>query len=344
MKKILLSLLGLAFIAMSCSDSSSDPAPGQDDDNKVEDPAANIDFTQPIRGVNWADARDNFVDGLLLPSGLTSGDNYYMVQVNAQYIINGFIKNMDANTVRLPINYATVSSSWWNGYKGAIDKAVEKGMRVILAYWEGDSSRDGKVDDAAEFWEMWATVTSDYADNKGVYFEVMNEPHGYSLTELTDLYASWLEEFPTIPHSRILLGGKGWSEDVTGVGADTRFSDCLLSLHNYAFWAERSADEWRTDWLNRIGDYGSRTVVTEFGSTMTQGKDYNSTQEGDNEVDYIQAATAIFREKGVQSVYWPGLRDGDWYSIQTYDPATYTLSTTNQSGLSQIRYGWGFND
>lgn len=344
MNKIILSLIALAFIAFSCSDSSSNEDPNPDDNNQVDDPAANIDFTQPIRGVNWADKRDNFVDDLLVPSGLTSGDTYYMVQTDAQYVIKGFIENMDANTVRLPINFATVNSTWWNGYKGAIDKIVDKGMRVILAYWEGESSRDGKVDNETEFWEMWTTVTEDYADNAGVYFEVMNEPHGYTLTELTDLYASWLTEFPDITHGRILLGGKGYCDDVTGVGADARFTDCLLSLHNYAFWAERSAEEWQSDWLNRIGDYASRTVVTEFGSTMTQGKDYNSATGTDNEVDYIQVSASVFRDHGVQSVYWPGLREGDWYSIQSLDASTMKMTTTNTSGLSWIQYGWGIDE
>ncbi len=345
MKNLIISLLALSFLLYGCSgDSDGDNiAPDDKDNTENENPAANIDFTQAIRGVNWADKRDNFVDDLLVPSGLTSGDSYYMVQTDAQYVMKGFLDNMGANTVRLPINYATVSSTWWNGYKGAIDKAIAKGMRVILAYWEGESSRDGKVDNISEFWVMWSTVIKDYGENAGVYFEVMNEPYGYSLSELTDLYESWLNEFSDIPHERILLGGKGYSENVTALGADSRFSNCLLSLHNYAFWAERSAEEWQNDWLNRIGDYASRTVVTEFGSTMTQGKDYNGAANTDNEVDYIQVSTKLFRDRGVQSVYWPGLREGDWYSIQTLDHTTFKMSTTNVSGLWWIQYGWGMD-
>ncbi len=344
MRRIFFSLFALSFLAMACSSGSDDDNVVPDNNNQTEDPAANIDFTQPIRGVNWADKRDNFVDDLLVPSGLTSGDSYFVVQTDAQYVIKGFLENVQANTIRLPINYATVSSTWWNGYKGAIDKAIAKGMRVILAYWEGESDKDGMVDNTTEFWAMWSKVVSDYGDNSGVYFEVMNEPYGYSLSELTDLYESWLIEFSNIPHHRILLGGNGYSEDVTGVGADSRFSDCLLSLHNYAFWAERSAAEWETDWLQRIGDYASRTVVTEFGSTMTQGKDYNGPEGADNEVDYIQVSTRVFRDLGVQSIYWPGLRDGDWYSIQSLDATTFKMSTTNPSGLSWIQYGWAIDE
>ncbi|MFT3738107.1 MAG: cellulase family glycosylhydrolase [Breznakibacter sp.] len=341
MKKIFFLIWIGALLVSGCKndgDDSSDP-----DTEEPETPGSAIDFTAPIRGVNWADKRDNFVDDYLVPSGLTSGDSYYMVQADAQYVIKGFKENMSANTVRLPINYPTVSGTWWNGYKGAIDMAVDKGMRVILAYWEGASSRDGKVDNDNEFWAMWTKVVGAYADNPGVYFEVMNEPHGYALEALMALYEKWLSKYPSIPHGRILLGGTGYSEDVTKVGADSRFTNCLLSLHNYAFWATRSAEEWRSDWLKRIGDYASRTVVTEFGATMTQGKDYNSTEAGDNEIDYIQTSTSLFREYGIASVYWPGLRDDDWYTIQQLDYSTYKMSTTNASGLYRIQYGWGLN-
>ena len=343
MKKYMLSFLFLSFLIAGCSKEDKEDVIIEEEE-KQEDPWANIDFTEPIRGVNWADERDNFVDGQLVLSGLTLGDSYFMVQSDAQPIIRGFIENMSANTLRLPVNHATVSSTWWNGYKGVVDKAITKGMRVILAYWEADSSRDGKVDDLPEFWEMWDEIIEDYGENPGVYFEVMNEPHGYALYQLTDLYASWLQRYPEIQQGRILLGGKGYSEDVTGVGADSRFEGCLLSLHNYAFWTTRTAEEWRNDWLRRVGAYASRTVVTEFGATMTQGKDYSATTQGDNEIDYIQASATVFNENNIQSVYWPGYRHGDWYSIQEYDSNTFRLYTTNESGLYWIQYGWGLND
>jgi len=340
MKNLYIIAFLLTAIFSSCSKDSDETDPINDDDT-TEYAWKNIDFTQPIRGVNWADERDNFVDDELILSGTTSGDGYYMVQTDAQTVINGFKTNMLANTLRLPVNYSTVSGSWWNGYKGAIDKGISKGMRVILAYWENESNKDGKVDNNKEFWAMWTKIIEDYGDNKGVYFEIINEPYGYSLTELTDLYAQWIDNYSTISHDRILLSGTGYSENISGVGADSRFSDCLLSLHNYAFWSEKSAEEWRSDWLNKIDNYASRIVVTEFGATMTQGKDYSTTVKGDNEIDYIQEATSVFNDNNVQSIYWPGLRNGDWYSIQTLN--SNAMSTSNASGLYWIQYGWGLN-
>src|SRR5215510_10196314 len=99
--------------------------------------------TNDFRGVNWADERDNFVDGVLVLGGLSTSDSYATTQAKANGILTGFQNNLGANTVRMPVNYSTVSGSYWSSYTGAIDMAVSKGMNVILSYWEAASSRNG---------------------------------------------------------------------------------------------------------------------------------------------------------------------------------------------------------
>lgn len=298
-----------------------------------------------IAGVNWADGRDNFVDGWVIPSGLSSSDNYSTVYAKANAIMSGFKSNMPGvNTVRLPINPPSVLESWWTAYKGAVDGALNSNMKVIISCWEGASSRNGLIDNTTQFWDMWDEVVSTYGSNSNVYFEPFNEPHGYSLSQLTSLYADWLAEYPNVSRGRIILGGTGYSENVTGVGADSRFNNCLLALHNYAFWTTHSTpSQWEQDWSNRVGSYASRTVVTEYGAGMTTGKNYTGSVNGDNEIAYIQGSTNYFRNNNISSVYWPGLRDGDSYSIQNRGGSgtNITLTTTNQSGVDRIRYGWG---
>jgi endoglucanase len=297
-----------------------------------------------IAGVNWADGRDNFVDGWVIPSGLDAADNYATVSAKADDILTGFQTNMPGvNTVRLPVNPPSVLESWWGAYTGAIDKALNKNMKVILGYWEGASSRDGIIDNTSQFWSMWQTIVTKYQGNSNVYFEVFNEPHGYTLAQLTTIYAEWLTRYPNVPRGRILLGGTGYSDNVTGVGADSRFTSCLLSLHNYAFWATRTQAGWEANWRSQLGGYAGRTVVTEYGAAMTTGKNYTGAVGNDNEIAYIVGSTNVFRADGVSSVYWPGLRDNDSYAIQTRGGSgtAITLSTTNASGLSRIRYGWG---
>ena len=297
-----------------------------------------------IAGVNWADGRDNFVDGWVIPSGLTAGDDYTTVSAKANAILTGFQNNMPGvNTVRLPINPPSVSDSWWGAYTGAIDRALSKNMKVILACWESASSHNGTIDDTTQFWAMWQTVVNKYGSNANVYFEPMNEPYGYTLAQLTTIYAEWLSRYANVSKGRILLGGTGYSENVTAVGADSRFSSCLLSLHNYAFWATRTQSAWEADWRSRFGSYANRTVVTEYGAAMTTGKNYTGSVGSDNEIAYIVGSTNVFRNDKVASVYWPGLRDNDSYSIQNRGGSgtNITLTTTNQSGLTRIRYGWG---
>src|SRR5262249_36149438 len=110
--------------------------------------------TSNFHGVNWADQRDNFVSDNLVLGGLSTSDSYATTQAKANAILSGFINNLGANTVRMPVNYPTVSGSYWASYTGAIDEASSKGMKVILSYWESSNSRDGLVDNLTQFWSM----------------------------------------------------------------------------------------------------------------------------------------------------------------------------------------------
>ena len=89
--------------------------------------------TSQFRGVNWADQRDNFVNGVLYPSGLGTSDTYSSASAVADQVVGQMYSITGANTVRMPINEPTVAG-YWNTYTGAIDTALTKG-NVILAYW-----------------------------------------------------------------------------------------------------------------------------------------------------------------------------------------------------------------
>src|ERR1041384_3443364 len=89
--------------------------------------------TAEFKGVNWADPRDNFVNGVLYVSGLGSSDTYSSAATVADRVVGQMYSITGANTVRMPINEPTVAG-YWGTYTGAIDTALGKG-RVILAYW-----------------------------------------------------------------------------------------------------------------------------------------------------------------------------------------------------------------
>lgn len=302
--------------------------------------------TNNFRGVNWADERDNFVDGVLVLGGLSTSDSYATTQAKADKILSGFQNNLGANTVRLPVNYATVSGSYWSSYTGAIDTATSKGMNVILSYWEANSSRDGKVDNLAQFWSMWQTIVNKYGGNSLVYFEPMNEPHGYSDADWKNVAAQWLSTYPSVPRGRVMISGAGFNQRLTTIGSDSRFNGTLISRHTYGFWNTgwTSEQQWRDDLRNSIGSYASRVVITEWGAPMTTGLDYN-TPSSNYFVAYIRGVAAEARALGLGTVYWPGLRLNDWYSLQNLNGSgtNISLSTTNASGRDQLRYSWGLD-
>ena len=301
--------------------------------------------TNQFHGVNWADPRDNFADDAVVPSGLSTSDSYATVTAKANAILSGFQANLGANTVRLPVNPFSVNGPFWASYTGAIDAAAAKGFNVILSYWEGNAHRDGMVDDLNTYWAMWRTITGKYAGNSRVYFEPMNEPFGYSASAWANLAAQWLSTFPAVPRARIFVSGTGFNDNVTSVCADSRFTGTFLSLHHYGFWntSQTSYAGWAGDLRNRIGSCAARTVVDEWGAPMTTGLNYNGPISNNYFIAYIQADTDTIRALGMGSVYWPGLRNGDTYSMETLHGSGTALSLTNNSssGVSRLQWAWG---
>lgn len=296
--------------------------------------------TSEFRGVNWADPRDNYADDEVVPSGLSLSDGYATTLRKAKALTREFRTEVGANTVRLPINPASVGTDWWESYRGAIDGSLRSGFTVILSYWEADSAKDGKVDDPAAFDAMWDEVAQRYGKNPRVFFEIMNEPFGYSLDEWVSLSSEWLADHRTVPRKRVIVSGTGYNDDVTGVGAAPELRGTLLSLHFYGYWADHTTEaEWKANLLPRIGEYGWRTLVSEAGSPMTTGLNYGN-HSGDVYTSYLGALTEVARDNHMGLVYWPGLRTGDAYSLAG-QLSDRDLEVTNASGLSQIQWGWG---
>jgi cellulase (glycosyl hydrolase family 5) len=309
--------------------------------------AASAAISAPaIRGLNWADGRDNFVCGNLLPTGLWDGESYETVYSKSSAIVDGFIRSTAANTIRLPVNVDTVAGSWWNSYIAAIDAATAKGLNVILSEWDMCNSRDGRLDPG---WEgLWDKVVAKYGSNDAVLFEIMNEPFGYSASEWLDTAASWLGRYSSVPRGRIIVSGPGYNNNAYAAGRDQRFNGTLLSVHHYAFWQDaQSYQAWRNQTTAMVAEFAGRAVFTEFGTFMTTGLNFNDGNSSTNEVQYLRGLTDQFNALGVGSVYWPGLRSGDNYSLlsisgdtQNGSGSTISLRLNNQSGLDRLRIGW----
>lgn len=304
--------------------------------------------TRQFRGVNWADQRDNFVPDDLVLSGLDTSDSYATTRAKAHAILTGFKHDLGANTVRLPVNYPTVSGTYWLSYAGAIDEASRLGMNVVLSYWESNKSKDGRVDDLAQFWSMWRVIVDRYARDRHVYFEPMNEPHGYPDDEWKDLAAEWLRRSPEAPRARVIISGAGYNQRGAPIGADPRFDGCLISIHIYGFWHRTwtTVPAW-TDALDAsVGPYADRTLITEFGAPMTTGLDYHADPGAGPDavfLAFMRGVSGRAHALGVGTIYWPGLRTGDPYSLETLHGAGTHLALTlnNASGRDRLRYSWG---
>jgi hypothetical protein len=242
--------------------------------------------------------------------------------------------------VRLPINEPSVSQSWWSAYRGAIDAALNDGMKVILSYWS-ESSSVGTITNMSAWNSMWSTVVSDYGSNANVYFEPMNEPYGYSLSQWESICSGWLSTYSSVPRSRVIISGTGYNDNVTSVGADSALNGTLLSLHIYPLWDSSLTQEsqWQSYLLGRIGSYTSRTIIDEFGAPMTTGIDYLTDHNGALYQSFFAAITDTARADSMGSVYWAGLKGGDSYSME--ERSGTGLVSNNSSGVTQLRWGWG---
>jgi hypothetical protein len=296
--------------------------------------------TNQFKGVNWADTRDNYNSGWVIPDGLAAGDSYSTVYSIANNYIKAFESNLGANTVRLPINPPSVSQSWWGAYRGAVDAALADGMKVIISAWT-ESTGTGTITNMSAWQTMWNTVVSDYGSNANVYFEPLNEPYGYSLSQWVSICTTWLSDHSSVPHSRVIISGTGYNDHVTGVGASSALSGTLLSLHYYGTWNSYTTESaWVSDLNSRIGSYGSRTIIDEFGAPMTTGTDYLTNHNNGQYQSYLAAVTDTARSNSWGSVYWAGLKTGDSYSMEAHNGSG--LSNNNASGVTQVRWGWGY--
>ena len=296
--------------------------------------------TNQFKGVNWADTRDNYNTGWVIPDGLSSSDTYSQVYTVANDTIGAFKSDLGANTVRLPINIPSVSQSWWSSYRAAVDASLADGMKVILSYWT-QSSSTGTITDMSGWTSMWSTVVSDYGSNSNVYFEPMNEPFGYSASQWESIASTWLSDFSSVSRSRVIISGTGYNDNVTGVGADSALNGTLLSLHIYPLWDSSLTQEsqWQSYLLGRIGSYTSRTIIDEFGAPMTTGIDYLTNHNGALYQSFFAAITDTARADSMGSVYWAGLKSGDSYSME--ERSGTGLVSNNSSGVTQLRWGWG---
>ncbi|MEO6082679.1 MAG: RICIN domain-containing protein [Umezawaea sp.] len=308
--------------------------------------------TSQFRGMNWAVLGDNFSTSPLVIQGLSQSDSNATVRAKANALYDDMASTMGVNTVRLPINTHTVANTtWWNAYRGAIDAATERGFKVILAYWEDGAASGGRITNLAAWNTMWSSVTNTYGSNSNVYFEPMNEPHGYSSADWRNVAANWLSTHTSAVPGRVLIGGTGFSQDLRDICNDSRFNSTLLSFHYYAFfYGAMTYDAFRSHIQVRLGNCASRAVATEFGAPMSTGLNYGDANSSENFVRYLRAMAQVMRDNQMGGTYWPAIGGKrtenlgyDHYSMYALSGSGTDLNLTlrNASGADRIKYAWG---
>jgi hypothetical protein len=274
---------------------------------------------------NWADPGDNFQSGPLKPTGLSTSDSYDTVLAKANAILSGFQTALGANAIRIPINEATIvtNPTWWTAYKGIIDAAISKNMKVMVAFWGQAGNGGGKPANTTVFYTMWKAVVDAYLSSDLVYFDIMNEPWALSPAAFITLAVQWMAQFPNVPHNRVVVAGNYNDNDVNQQGKDTRLADCLLSLHIYDS-AGTTADAAAAALKTHLGPYYGRTIVTEYVGVA----------------GFMQGVATQMKAYGMGSCYWAGLQGTKGIAKLDGTAPNYTVTVNNASTLTLIQSGW----
>ena len=269
---------------------------------------------------NWADAGDNFQTGALVLTGMSASDSYDTVLASSNAIISGFKTVLGATAFRMPINETTVNTATtWAAYKGIFDAAISQNMKVMIAYFLPPGSNH--IADMTAWNTMWSTVVAAYGPNDLIYFDVFNEPSGYSATAFITLVQQWMTANPSVPANRVIVAGTTTDIDVNQQGA--ALPNCLLSLHIYDSVGNTVAAA-EAALKTHAGPYYNRTIVTEYvGASL-----------------FMQGITTQMKAYGMGSCYWAGLEGTGGVAKLSGTAPNYTLTVNDAATLTVIQSGW----
>jgi hypothetical protein len=295
--------------------------------------------------VNWADNRDNFVDGHLLLSGIVADtDTYDGVTTKANIVLGAFVDLIKANSFRMPINEPTALDPWWNSYKAAIDAGIAKGMKVIIGFWAKDKNI-GKPVDNTRWYSMWKVVIDAYLDNPLVYYDIHNEPHGFTPAQWIVQVNGWLAQFPNVPRQQIIVAGSGWDDNVGNVASS--WPDLMMEVHNYANNGPTTIAGWNSNLLNRLGNAVSRTLVGEWAGQLNE--DFTTGIDGNADKSFIVGTANTIHDNKMGSCWWAGAfapsggTSGTTLLVQSGTGNNMTFTVQGQAALTYIQHSWGLN-
>ena len=230
--------------------------------------------TSWVHGGNWASA-DGIITDIQYPIGISSSTTPTQAAAVADTVASD-LNGIGVNFVRIPINPATVSrpGNDWTVEQALVNELIHDGMTVDLCCFYVDWENSGTITNL-NWWEtMWTTVDGVYGNNTSVYYEPINEPHGYSTNDLEIIYQDFLNLNLTKGQGSYILDGTGYADHVATLGgwlSDNKYS-CLLAVHDYPFWMSsnnHTVSAWQSQLSGEVGNYSSRTIMTEMGGIQS---------------------------------------------------------------------------
>lgn len=299
--------------------------------------APNLDF---MDGCNWADPRDNYVNGILIYSGVGASSAASVHKAKAVELA-GYAKSHGMNSVRIPTNPDTIANAdQWNKFKNRVSGLDQEGMNTLITHWDGaGTNKDGKLDDRDDWDTMWQTINAQYQSWSKVYFSPFNEPFGLTKSELKNLFHNGFIDVIGKGDTKILINGTGYDDNVKEIAAFPAFDNCGFSQHIYPWYGNHTTNAgWSNEVKNRVGsaDY-SATVVTEFGVQSIATRDFQSGSTGDGAVEFVRGITQACKDVNMGCMYWPGWRSGDSFRLWENEGSN---TVRNESLMDRLEYGF----
>ena len=274
----------------SDSDTASDDEASKNSDIASDDEAVASDFSEGAKDMKLALDGTHIVDSNNNPVQL-KGVSTHGIGWFPQYVNYDAFKCMrdvwGINCVRLAM-YSDEGAGYCTGgdkneLKTLVNKGVgyatDLGMYVIIDWHVlGEGDPNVHKDDAIEFFKE---MSSNYASNDNVIYEICNEPNGNVKWADVKSYAE--EVIPVIRErdndALIIVGTPTWSQDVDIAAADPikDYDNILYAIH---FYADTHKDDLRAKMAKAL-DAGLPLFCSEFGICDASGNGSVNIEEAD---------------------------------------------------------------
>lgn len=264
------------------------------------------------------------------PTQGSSGTGAFQPGIYNYSYTNAQIKaaNYHFGMMRLPINVETANDpASLEKLKGYVDQ-FSGGYAIICMFdtlLPGQTGHgDGLPNDLSAMGAAWANINAVFASYPNVYYEIFNEPFGYSKSDPV-AYVNDMETIINVAgldYNKCILDGMGYADNINLV-ASGGWSG-YLAYHFYPTWLP-AGQTTQSNYSNlaqaALGSWGQKTFVTEFGANLSFNNNcYDTYVDGThpdiNTLRGLDDALRALKAKGhgvLGAFVWHGWNNGDTY-------------------------------